>query len=272
MYRRLLIALAVWLLGSVAPVAAAEKAKILLIGKDLDHPRNTHTYMSDCELLAKCLSQTDGVETVVSNGWPKDPAVVQDVTAIVLHTRLGGTVLFRGPQRPQVEEMLKRGVGVTAIHWGTGAETPEGGPWLQTMGGWFNAEGDGFSKYLVQTSRLRQADPGHPVCRGWSDFDLREEYYFNLCFLPEARPVMDTVIEGKSCPVGWVYERPHTKGGRSFGFVGGHFHDNFGIREFRQAVVNGILWTAHLDVPENGAPIRITPKDMELPPEEPKKK
>src|SRR5207249_12210256 len=94
--------------------------------------RNTHTCMSDCELLAKCLSQTDGVETVVSNGWPKDPAVVKDVTAIVLHTRLGGTVLFRGPQRRQVEEMLKQGVGITAIHWGTGAETPEGGPWLQS--------------------------------------------------------------------------------------------------------------------------------------------
>jgi hypothetical protein len=55
--------------------------------------------MSDCTLLAKCLLQTDGVETVVSNGWPKDPAVVKGVTALVLHTRLGGTVLFGGPQR-----------------------------------------------------------------------------------------------------------------------------------------------------------------------------
>jgi len=264
--------LAAWLLASTALVAADPSAKVLLIGKDLDHARNTHTYMSDCELLAKCLRQTKGVEAVVSNGWPKDPAVVKDVTAIVLHTRLGGTVLFGGPQRREVEALLKRGVGLTAIHWGTGAETPEGGPWLQAMGGWFNAEGDGFSKYLVQTSKLRQADPRHPICRGWGDFDLREEYYFKLCFLPEARPVMSTVVEGKDYPVGWVYERRGEKGGRSFGFVGGHFHDNFGIREFRQAVVNGILWTAHLDIPEKGAPIAITPKDMELPPEEPKKK
>jgi hypothetical protein len=272
MRRNLCFTLAVSLLASTALFAADKKAKILLIGKDLDHPRNTHTYMSDCHLLAKCLSQTDGVETVVSNGWPKDPAAVEGVTAIVLDTRLGGTVLFRGPQRPQVEKMLKQGIGVTAIHWGTGAETPEGGPWLQTMGGWFNAEADGFSSYLVQTSRLRQADPKHPVCRGWNDFDLREEYYFKLCFLPEARPVMTTVIEGKEYPIGWVYERRPSKGGRSFGFVGGHFHDNFGTRAFRQAVVNGILWTAHVDVPEKGAPISITPKDMELPPEEPKRK
>src|SRR5438034_7594385 len=198
MHRKLLFALAVWLLASTALVAADKKTKILLIGKDLDHARNTHTYMSDCELLAKCLSQTDGVETVVSNGWPKDPAVVKDVTAIVLHTRLGGTVLFRGPQRRQVEEMLKQGVGITAIHWGTGAETPEGGPWLQALGAWFNAEGDGFSKYLVQVSKLRQVDLGHPVCRGWSDFELREEFYFKLCFLTEAQPLMSTTIKGQT--------------------------------------------------------------------------
>jgi type 1 glutamine amidotransferase len=271
MYRKLLFSLAICLMASAALVAG-DKAKILLIGKDLDHPRNTHTYMSDCGLLAKCLGQTDGVETMVSDGWPKDPAVVKDVTAIVLHNRLGGTMLFRSPQRRQVAEMLKQGVGITAIHWGTGAETPEGGPWLQTMGGWFNAEGDGFSKYLVQTSKVRQADPKHPVCRGWSDFDLREEYYFKLCFLPEARPVMTTLIEGKEYPIGWVYERRGSKGGRSFGFVGGHFHDNFGIRAFRQAVVNGILWTAHVRIPENGAPISITSKDMQLPSDDPKKK
>src|SRR6516162_4620627 len=202
MHRKLLLPLAVWLLATSTLVAADRKARILLIGKDLDHPRNTHTYMSDCELLAKCLRQTAGVETMVSNGWPKDPAAVKDVTAIVLHTRLGGTVLFGGPQRRRGEEMLKRGAGLTAIHWGTGAETPEGGPWLQAMGGWFNAEGDGFSRYLVQSSRLRQADPKHPVCHGWGDFDLREEFYFKLCFLPEARPVMETVIEGKEYPVG----------------------------------------------------------------------
>src|SRR5258707_14560758 len=102
MHRKLLFTLGAWLLASTALVAADQKAKILLIGKDLDHARNTHTYLSDCTLLAKCLRQTDGVETVVSNGWPTDPAVVKDVTAIVLHNRLGGTVLFRGPQRGHV--------------------------------------------------------------------------------------------------------------------------------------------------------------------------
>src|SRR6516162_3176677 len=114
MFTKYVLAVAAWLVASTA-IWAADKTKILLIGKDLDHPRNTHTYMSDCELLAKCLRQTDGVGTVVSNGWPKDPEVLKNVKAIVLHTRLGGTVLFRGPQRRQAEELIKNGVGITAI-------------------------------------------------------------------------------------------------------------------------------------------------------------
>jgi type 1 glutamine amidotransferase len=272
MPRRILFAFTACLLLSNTLFAQDKKAKILLIGQDLDHARATHTYISDCELLGKCLRQTDGVETVVSNGWPKDEETLKDVKAIVLHNRLGGTVLFRGKHRKQVDEMLKQGVGVTAIHWGTGAETPEGGPWLQTMGAWFNAEGDGFSRYLVQQSKVKQIDEKHPVARGWGDFDLREEFYYDLVFLPQARPLMSTTIKGKDYPIAWTYERKNSKGGRSFGFIGGHFHDNFGDRAFRQALVNGILWTAHVDIPEKGAPIAITAKDMELPPEEGKKK
>ena len=65
--------------------------------------------------------------------------------------------------------------------------------------------------------------------------------------------------------------RSRPGGGRSFGFVGGHFHSNFGDKPFRQAVVNGILWTAGLDVPDQGAPCAITAKDMELATEPAKK-
>ena len=72
--------------------------------------------------------------------------------------------------------------------------------------------------------------------------------------------------------IGWAYERPDSNHGRSFGCVGGHFHANFGEKPFRQALVNGILWTAHKEIPEAGAPCAITAKIMELPPEPAKKK
>ena len=58
----------------------------------------------------------------------------------------------------------------------------------------------------------------------------------------------------------WAYERPD--GGRGFGFTGGHFHRNWADENFRRVVVNAILWTAKVDVPEGGAKVEFDPADL----------
>lgn len=248
---------------------AQEKTRILLLGKERDHPFGTHEYMTDCELLARCLRQTPNVEAIVSNGWPKDQALLKNVKAIFLHTRNGGNVLFDPLVSKQAEDMLQNGVGLTALHWSTGADKKAGEQWLGTLGGWFNTE---FSRYLVRTPKLQQVDPAHSICRGWKEYELRDEYYIQLKFQESAKPILKVEIDKKEHTVAWVYERPNSKGGRSFGFVCGHFHANFAEKSFRQAIVNGILWTAHLEVPAAGAPCSITKTDLELPPDTRKKK
>lgn len=40
--------------------------------------------------------------------------------------------------------------------------------------------------------------------------------------------------------------------GRGFGFTGLHYHWNREDDNFRKTVLNGIAWSAHLEVPENG--------------------
>jgi type 1 glutamine amidotransferase len=265
MMHRLLATAAVIILAGASATHAAEPAvKILLIGKDRDHPFTTHEYMADCGMLALCLEQTPGVEAVVSNGWPVDPEVLTGVNAIVLYTCNGGDVLLARTHRKQVDELLKNGVGLTAIHWGTGANKDVGEAWQQALGAWFSTD---FSTYLVRTTKLQQADSQHPVCFGWKGYDLRDEFYIHLKFQPKTKPVMKAAIDGQEHVLGWTYERPKSNGGRSFGFVCGHFHDNFGQKPFRQAIVNGILWTAKLEVPETGASCKISTQDMELPPD-----
>lgn len=241
--------------------------RILLIAKDRDHAFSQHEYLSDCAILAKCLNQTPGVKAEVVNGWPKEGEKFKDVKAIVLNTRLGGNVMFDPLNKEQAKALLKNGVGLTAIHWGTGADKQFGEDWLEAMGGWFNTD---FSRYLVEKSKLRQAAADHPICRGWKDMDLRDEYYIQLKFKDKAQPILKAEVEKKDHVVGWTYERP--QGGRSFGFVCGHFHDNFGETGFRKAIVNGILWTAGVEVPRDGAPVAIDAKDMELPPNPKEKK
>lgn len=260
-----------WILLTVAAVVccasarAADPARVLIIGHLRDHPYETHEYLVDAEILAKCLRQTPNVEVTVSDGWPTDPATLDEVDAIVLHVASGGDFLLGGRHREAAEKLLDRGVGLTAIHWGTGAEADEPGHHYQKrMGGRFATK---FSKLEHVELPLTQPHPEHVICRGWQGFPLHDEYYLDLKFEPGAVPVAEVERDGKQHPVVWAFERP--EGGRSFGCVLGHYHRNFGREEFRRLLTNGILWTAKVDIPEGGAPVKIDDADMKLPPDEP---
>jgi len=50
------------------------------------------------------------------------------------------------------------------------------------------------------------------------------------------------VAAGAPHAVAWAYERP--KGGRGFGYTGGHFHANWENANARNTVLNAILWSA----------------------------
>ena len=58
------------------------------------------------------------------------------------------------------------------------------------------------------------------------------------------RPVVRATIEGKDEMVGWAWQRPD--GGRSFGFSGLHFHDNWKRAEYRRLLAQGVAWTLKL--------------------------
>jgi len=188
------------------------------------------------------------------------------VDTMVLYTSPGADLLLGGSQAEQVETLLRRGVGLVALHWATGVhgtkENEIGRRFLKHMGGLFCFEYCGLD---VSESRLHQTEPSHPICRGWGDFDLTDEYYLNLKFLPEARPILNVPVKGKDQTVGWVYERPNSNGGRSYGNTLGHFHTLFCQESFRRMLVNGILWTAHYEVPSAGAPCAMAEEDKDPP-------
>jgi type 1 glutamine amidotransferase len=247
---------------SLAAEPAAKPTKILLIGHELDHPFGSHMYLHECGLLAHCLAQSPNVTAVVSNRWPKDPKVLEGVTAIVIYSSPGANILLQGDHASQAEQMLVDGVGYTAIHWATGAEGKElGEKYLGVLGGWFHQSFGGLD---VSPSRVLQIDPSHPICRGWKDYDLRDEWYLETRLAKEAKPLLKVPVKGKDEVVAWTFERPNSKSGRSFGITLGHFHDNFGNESFRRTIVNGILWTAHREVPSEGAPVKVEAANLEL--------
>jgi hypothetical protein len=71
-------------------------------------------------------------------------------------------------------------------------------------------------------------------------------------------------IDGKAETVAWAWERPD--GGRSAGFSGLHFHENWKLPEYRRLMTQAVLWTTKLPVPSRGIRIELVDADFRLPP------
>jgi type 1 glutamine amidotransferase len=261
---RLLIALAALLfMLATTTMHAAEPTKILLIGHKLDHPWGSHMYLHTLGMLAKCAEQTEGVETVVSDGWPQDPKLLEGVAAIVVYSSPGAEFLVGGPHREELDKLMKQGVGLMAIHWATAVRKEHldqlGDRWISYLGGcWVSNVG-----LSTEDSRLKQLAKEHPVCRGWADFDLHDEFYLNPTIPEGTTPVLEVTAKGKPLVVAWARERDD--GGRAFGTTLGHYYRNYQGEEFRQMIVNAMLWTAKVEIPEQGAPIALSEQALALP-------
>lgn len=240
---------------------AAKRKQILLVATPLDHPFGTHMYREVCQILAACLNQHPDVEAIVAreDDFPTDPRLLDQIDAIVCYSRPAGDIVLSPQHREAFERMIGRGVGFTAIHWSTGAEVPLGPQYQSILGGWFNFE---FAGIKVDRQPLVQVVPEHAICRGWNNYDLRDEFYLNLRFSDKAQPILSVQVDGQDQCVAWVLDRED--GGRSFGTTLGHFHDNYSIPEFRRMLVNGILWTTNIEVPDSGSLVDVTPQLLEL--------
>lgn len=251
-----------------ASICQAEKSpKVLFVGKQPDHPFGTHMYLHTCDMLAKCLSLDTEIETVVSDGWPKDASMFKGLSTIVVYTTPAAEFLFDAPHRDEVAKLLDNGVGLVTIHWASSVNKKNldrlGPTWLKYMGGtWISNVGLHTGK-----SPLKQLKPEHPVCRGWKEYELHDEYYLNPT-IKDATPLLQVKAKDKAVVVGWAFERP--SGGRSFGTTLGHFYRNFQQEAFRRMIVNAILWTAKVEVPKVGANVELSEADLALP-KKPKK-
>lgn len=254
---------------SLPQLKADQKAKVLFIGKQPDHPFGTHMYLHTSEILAKCLKKNGEIETIVSDGWPKDQKVLEGVSTIVVYATPAAEFLLDSPYRDQVIKKLDEGTGLVTIHWASSVfenNLDRLGPiWMSYMGGtWVSNVG-----LHTGNSPLKQLSPKHPICNGWKEYELHDEYYLNPTITEQATPLLEVTAPDKPVIVGWAFEREKNDG-RSFGTTLGHFYENFQREPFRKMVVNAILWTAHVDLPKEGANVNLTEAELALP-EKPKK-
>jgi type 1 glutamine amidotransferase len=266
-WERLIPAIGILLVVSSCSLADEPK-KLLLLGQKPDgHPPGTHEYMPGQRLLAKLLGNVTGIESRVvqaDDAWPGGPKLLDQADGVVLFVSEGAKwVGADAVRRRAFERMAERGGSLVVLHWGMG--TREAGPidpFVKLFGG---CHGGPDRKYKVlDDAEVRVASPDHPITRGVGNLRVRDEFYYRLKFIPPAgtiRPVLQVPIDGELETVAWSWDRPD--GGRSFGFSGLHFHENWGHTEYRRLIVQAVLWTMTVSIPEKGVAVNIESQELE---------
>jgi type 1 glutamine amidotransferase len=268
------------LLLATTLVAAAEPARILILVGPSTHPPGSHEVAAGGRLMKHCLehmANVPGVKADVWDQWPQDNAVLDAASSIVF---IGD--IFPPQRMPdtagtlaKLAAMMQRGCGIVCVHYATGLRkddvAPDGEhPLLHWMGGYF-ATGCAHHKSVARifpAATITPAAASHPVNRGWQEFTLHDEPYINNYFGSDGnRPAANvTVLATSMLPpdapraeaVAWCVQRADT--GRGFGIVMPHFFRNWADADLRRLILNGIVWTARLEVPADG--VQTTPPEL----------
>ena len=277
--------LAVVTLSAAAHLAAGAEKRIVFIAGRPSHPPGEHEHRAGCMLLKSCLDKVPGIRAeVYTNGWPDDPKVLDGAAAVVIYSDGGGGHPFlQGDRLKTIGALMDKGVGLAALHYACEPTKEKGQKeFLDWIGGAFEIHWSVNPHWDADFKKL----PDHPITRGVSPFQLRDEWYFHMRFrdnMQGVTPILsavapestmsrpdgphsgNSVVRGavkRSEPqhVAWAAERAN--GGRGFGFTGGHFHKNWGNDVFRKVVLNAILWVAHADVPADGVGSTVTVEQL----------
>lgn len=252
----------------------ADSKNILFLAGRPSHGYGAHEHYAGCQLLAKSLEESmDNVTTqVVRTDWPSED-VLATADVIVMYSDGGGGHPVN-KHLEQIDALAKKGVGIVCIHYAVEVpKGPAGDKFLDWIGGYFETHWSVNPHWRADFKEL----PEHPITNGVKPFSSQDEWYYHMRFPEDMKgvtPILSAIPpastlsrpdgphsgnphvrakEGQPQHVAWATER--ADGGRGFGFTGGHFHWNWGNDDYRRLMLNAIVWTAKIDVPEKGVAI-----------------
>lgn len=263
------------LLSCNAQATPTTNKKIVLLAGAKSHGPKVHEYIKSVRLLKVMLdhSNVEGIKTEIHyNGWPEDPATLEDADLILTISdgqdgHLGNPVPFMTPDRMAfLQKQIDRGCGFMTFHFSTFAPDDYGQQILEWGGGYFDWQAaDGSRKWYSDIKTLKtgvEVSDDHPIGRGVGNFELKEEFYYQIRFREEDQRLQPLVWvpalkndQKWGNVVAWAVERKD--GGRGFGTTMGHFYSNWKVDAFRKLILNAIVWTAGAEVPAQGVDARF---------------
>jgi hypothetical protein len=260
--------------ATLLPTAAGKQASapgttriVLVAGSNFFKP-GEHEYVAGCAVLRDMLKQTSGVEAELVLDWPKQAETFAGARAVVFFFDGGDKhALLQEDRLAQVQKLADAGVGLVHLH--QVIDYPK--DLAERARGWMGAAWEKDHGQRAHWVTEFKKFPDHPICRGVTPFQIDDGWLYKLRFVPGMKgvmPLLRTVSPKASSPepgddaiVSWAYERPG--GGRAFTFTGGHLHKSLAAEGYRRFLVNGILWSAGLDIPAAGAPVRLDAAELD---------
>lgn len=261
--------------GSKFPTAAqievlptdSKLTKIVLIAGSNVYKPGEHEYVAGCAVLADLLKQTPGVAPVLALDWPKKPETLAGAKAVVMLFDGGDKHgLLTGDRMAQVQKLADDGAGLVHLHQLIDYPKELGDRARDWMGAAFEKGHSQRAHWVSEFSTFAE----HPVSRGVTPFKIDDGWLYKLHFVPKMRgvtPLLRTVSPkatnqelNDDAIVAWLYERAN--GGRSFTFTGTHLHNSLAEEGYRRFLINSILWTAKIEVPKDGASVRLTAEEL----------
>jgi len=270
--------LASLLLASAVFVSAAEKKKICFVSHLTSHGYGEHEYAAGAKLIGKWLEAAypGQIEAAYSINWPTNPAEFFKDADTVVFFCTGGDGHLVNNRVAEFDEVMKTGAGLACLHYAVEVPIgPSGKGMLDWMGGYFEKNWSVNPHWEAEFKVF----PNHPVANGVKPFHMDDEWYFHMRFrgnLENVTPILSAeappatmsrgdgphsgnpdvrkaVAAKEPQHVAWAYQRGEDyKNGRGFGFTGLHYHRNWMQDSFRKTVLNGVAWTAKLEIPANG--------------------
>ena len=93
----------------------SRKSRIVMVAGSGSHGNGAHEHPAGCAFLADQLNKAvDGVEAIVSQGWPEDSTTFDDTDAIIVYSD-GGARHLSIPHLDQIAGLMARGIGLAML-------------------------------------------------------------------------------------------------------------------------------------------------------------
>jgi len=225
----------------VGEIRAAEPLRVFIRAGAKTHGPNQHDHPRFLEEWKKLLGER-GLKTDGALDFPS-ASQLDNTDVLIIYAQDG--MKITGEQRTQFEKFLQKGGGLVVIHDGV-VSGDENGWAKKVQGGSWRFDGDKKTKWYEGDVGVYFVDTTHPITHGLSNFDWKDEIYYDMDMSPEAR-VLATSFENVFilAPQLWTYEQTWEGGSqpyRAFVSIPGHEFDVFNTSQYRALLLRGIAW------------------------------